>query len=47
MFWSTGRYHEIVEPEKLVMSDSFSDEKGNIVSPTQYGMSPDFRRNCG
>ncbi len=42
VFWSTGRYHEIVEPEKLVMSDSFSDEKGNVVSPTQHGMSPDF-----
>lgn len=42
VFWSTGRYHEIKEPEKLMMSDSFADEKGNVVPATYYGMGPDF-----
>ncbi|RJQ38504.1 SRPBCC domain-containing protein [Candidatus Microgenomates bacterium] len=41
-YWSTGRYEEINEPEKLVMTDSFSDEKGNVVSAAYYGMSSDF-----
>jgi uncharacterized protein YndB with AHSA1/START domain len=41
-FWSTGVYREIVPKERLVMTDSFADEKGNVVSATHYGMSPDF-----
>ncbi|MGD0115848.1 MAG: SRPBCC domain-containing protein [Dehalococcoidia bacterium] len=41
-YWSTGVYKEIVEPERLVMSDSFSDESGNVVPATHYGMNPDF-----
>jgi uncharacterized protein YndB with AHSA1/START domain len=28
--------------ERLVFTDSFADKKGNVVSPTHYGMSPDF-----
>ena len=40
-FWSKGTYLDIVEPELIAVSDSFSDEKGNIVPATQYGMSPD------
>jgi uncharacterized protein YndB with AHSA1/START domain len=41
-FWSTGEYREIVAPERLVCSDSFADEQGNVVAATHYAMSPDF-----
>lgn len=41
-YWSAGIYQEIVPQEKLVMSDSFADEKGNVVPATYYGMSPDW-----
>lgn len=41
-FWSTGAYKEVVEPEKLVFSDSFADEKGNAVPATHYGMSEGY-----
>jgi uncharacterized protein YndB with AHSA1/START domain len=40
--WSTGVYREIVKPERIVCTDSFADEKGNVVPATYYGMSPDF-----
>ena len=36
--WSTGVYKEIIPMEKIVFTDSFADEKGNVVSPTYYGM---------
>jgi uncharacterized protein YndB with AHSA1/START domain len=39
-----GTYREIVPRERLVITDSFADEKGNIVSASYYGMSPDFPR---
>jgi uncharacterized protein YndB with AHSA1/START domain len=41
-YWGTGIYREIVPQEKIVFSDSFADEKGNVVPATQYGMSADF-----
>jgi uncharacterized protein YndB with AHSA1/START domain len=41
-YWGKGVYLEIVEPERLVCTDCFSDEKGNLVSPLQYGMSTDW-----
>jgi len=41
-FWSKGVYREIVEPERIVCTDSFSDEAGNLVPPTRYGMSADW-----
>ncbi len=37
-FWSTGTYKEIVPLKKIVCTDSFADEKGNIVPATHYGM---------
>ncbi len=43
-YWSTGTYLEIVPPERVVSTDSFADENGNVVPPTDYGMSPDFPR---
>jgi uncharacterized protein YndB with AHSA1/START domain len=41
-FWSTGMFREIVRNKKIVCTDSFSDDKGNVVPATFYGMSPDF-----
>lgn len=41
-YWSTGVFREIVPMERLVFTDSFADENGNVVPGTQYGMSPDF-----
>ena len=41
-YWSTGVYREIVEPERIVCTDSFADEEGNVAPATYYGMSPDF-----
>jgi uncharacterized protein YndB with AHSA1/START domain len=29
--WSTGVYREIAPPERFVATDSFADEKGNVV----------------
>jgi len=40
--WSTGTYKEIVPMEKIVCTDSFADENGNIVSAAHYGMADDF-----
>ena len=41
-YWSTGVYQEIVAPERIVCTDSFADENGNVVPATHYGMSADF-----
>lgn len=38
-YWGTGVYREIVQLERIVYTDSFADEKGNVVPATQYGMS--------
>lgn len=40
--WGIGTFREIKEPEKIVVTDSFADEKGNVVSAEHYGMSKDF-----
>jgi uncharacterized protein YndB with AHSA1/START domain len=36
--WSTGTYQEVVEPERLEMTDSFADEQGKVVPASYYGM---------
>ena len=41
-YWSTGKYKEIVPFEKIVLSDSFADEKGNVVPVSYYGMESDL-----
>jgi uncharacterized protein YndB with AHSA1/START domain len=41
-YWSTGVYREIVPFERIVSTDSFADEKGNVVPATYYGLSTDF-----
>ena len=41
-FWSTGVYREIVPPERLVCTDAFADEQGNVVPASHYGMGGDW-----
>ncbi len=41
-FWSTGVYREIVPLERIVITDSFADEQGNVVPASNYGVSADF-----
>ena len=41
-FWSQGVYREIVEPQRIVCTDTFADKEGNPVSPEHYGMSPEW-----
>jgi uncharacterized protein YndB with AHSA1/START domain len=36
--WSTGIFREIVPMEKIVYTDSFSDEKGNHIPASNYGL---------
>jgi uncharacterized protein YndB with AHSA1/START domain len=40
-YWSAGVYREIMPPERLVCTDSFADEQGNVVPATHYGMGDD------
>ncbi len=42
--WSTGIYREVEEPARLVVTDSFADEDGNVVPATHYGFRSDFPR---
>ena len=39
---SKGIYREVVELERLVMTDSFADKEGNIVPASYYGLGSDF-----
>lgn len=41
-FWSTGVYLETIPLEKIVCTDSFADENGNVVPATYYDMEEDF-----
>ena len=41
-YWSTGVYREIVPMERLVFTDSFADENGNVIPATHYGFGSDF-----
>lgn len=40
-YWSAGVYREIAPPERIVSTDYFSDENGNPVPPSYYGMRGD------
>ncbi len=40
-FWSTGTYREINPLERIICTDSFADEKGNVVPASHYGMPGD------
>jgi len=41
-FWSTGVVKEFIPERKLVVTDSFSDDKGNIKPASEYGMPGDW-----
>ena len=41
-YWNTGIYREIVEPERIVCTDSFADEQGNVVPASHYEMPGDW-----
>ncbi|MDR3667266.1 MAG: SRPBCC domain-containing protein [Ignavibacteriaceae bacterium] len=41
-YWSTGIYREIIMPSRIVCTDSFADEKGNVVPASYYGMSSEL-----
>jgi len=43
-YWSTGIFREIAVLERIVYTDSFADEHGNVVPATHYGMSADIPR---
>lgn len=43
-YWSTGVVNEFVPEKKLVITDSFSDSKGNIISASDLGMQGDWPR---
>lgn len=36
--WFTGEYLEVIKNQRLVYTDSMSDENGNVKSPEQMGM---------
>ncbi|MES2567011.1 MAG: SRPBCC domain-containing protein [Bacteroidota bacterium] len=38
VLWSTGVYKEIIPQKKIVMTDSFSDSNGNVISAFDAGM---------
>ena len=40
--WSGGEYKEIVPMEKIVLLDSFTDENGNKVHASTYGLPETF-----
>ena len=42
VIWCTGVYREIAPPERLVFTDCFADEHGNVVPATTYGMPADI-----
>ncbi|MCC6574708.1 MAG: SRPBCC domain-containing protein [Planctomycetes bacterium] len=37
-YWTTGEFLEVSPMGRLVYTDNFADEKGNVVSPEKYGM---------
>ena len=41
-FWSTGVFKEIIPYKKIVCTDSFSDEKGNVIPASALNMPGDW-----
>jgi uncharacterized protein YndB with AHSA1/START domain len=41
-YWGTGVFREIIPGERLVFTDSFANEHGQVVPATHYGMGADF-----
>ena len=38
--WFTGEYREVAENQRLVYTESMSDENGNVLPPSDAGMPP-------
>jgi uncharacterized protein YndB with AHSA1/START domain len=36
--WFTGEYREVIENQRLIYTESMSDENGNVLSPQDTGM---------
>ena len=43
-YWSTGVVKEFIPEKKLVVTDSFSDSKGNIKSASEHGLPGEWPR---
>ena len=41
-YWNTGVYRKIVPYERIVCTNSFADENGNVVPASHYGMASDW-----
>jgi len=41
-YYNTGVYQKIDPLNEIVYTDSFADEKGNVVPASHYGLSADF-----
>lgn len=41
-YWSTGVFREIVPMDRIVCTDSFADNAGNVVPASHYGMGDDW-----
>jgi len=42
--WFTGEYREVIENERLVYTESMSDENGHVSSPSDMGMPEGYPR---
>ena len=40
--WCQGVYREVIAPERIVYSMAVADKDGNLVTPAQAGMDPDW-----
>ena len=45
-FWVGGEYREIDPPSRIVVTDYFADEQGNMVDPTALGMNEDWPKEA-
>jgi uncharacterized protein YndB with AHSA1/START domain len=43
-YWSTGVVNEFIPEKKLVITDSFSDPKGNVIAASELGMPGEWPR---
>ncbi len=41
-YWSTGVVEELIPEQRLVITDHFSDENGNVVNASEQGMEGDW-----
>lgn len=41
-YYSTGIVQELIVNQKIVYTDSFADEKGNVISGSEYGLGDDW-----